>query len=356
MRYITSRNPFFPECVIGNAMNLLLTSIGRRSYLVEYFKAALAGIGSLHVSNSSKTIATQSADHVLITPLIYDPSYIPTLLDYCLRNEITAIISLFDIDLLVLAAHRELFHNHGIRVLLAPEKSVRICNDKWATYQFLCGIQIPTPQTVLDFSEAQNAVASGRLSFPLIIKPRWGMGTMCVHEAETMEELIVLYKKAERDIFRSYLKYESQLTPANPVIIQEKLIGQEYGLDVLNDLNGEYVRTFAKAKLAMRAGETDIGQTVSSKEFEPIAICLSKQLRHEGILSVDCFMTTKGVVVLEMNCRISGHYPVSHLAGVDVPRQIIQWLRGGSVNDNYLCFREGLVIAKDLVPRIVGSA
>ena len=34
-------------------MNILLTSVGRRSYLIDYFKEALGSDGEIHVSNSS---------------------------------------------------------------------------------------------------------------------------------------------------------------------------------------------------------------------------------------------------------------------------------------------------------------
>ena len=36
-------------------MNILLTSAGRRTYLVEYFKEALAGHGKVYASNSIDT-------------------------------------------------------------------------------------------------------------------------------------------------------------------------------------------------------------------------------------------------------------------------------------------------------------
>ena len=43
----------------------------------------------------------------------------------------------------------------------------------------------------------------------------------------------------------------------NAILIQEKIEGPEYGMDVLSDFEGEYMGTFVRRKLAMRAGETD---------------------------------------------------------------------------------------------------
>jgi carbamoyl-phosphate synthase large subunit len=168
-------------------------------------------------------------------------------------------------------------------------------------------------------------------------------------------ELRVLFNKAEREIFNSYLKYESSLTKKNPLIIQEYLEGDEFGLDVINDLNSNYVTTFAKQKLTMRAGETDVGKTVSAEIFNSISKLLSNKLKHQGILSVDCISTKGNINVIELNCRISGHYPISQLAGANIPRQIIEWLENGETNYNLLKVRENILITKELVPKVINN-
>ena len=68
-------------------MNLSLTSVGRRSYLVDYFKSVLHGTGKVYVSNSSRfTPAFLCADYGAETPLIYSDEYIPFLLDFCRKH------------------------------------------------------------------------------------------------------------------------------------------------------------------------------------------------------------------------------------------------------------------------------
>jgi len=334
-------------------MNILLTSVGRRGYIVDYFKAALNGEGEVHAANSILTLAMKAADKHVLTPLIYGNDYIEFLINYCRKNNIVALLSLFDIDLLVLAKNEAKFRAIGVRLILAPEESVEICNDKWRTFQFLKEYGIRTPKTYVRLEDTMDAIASGEISYPLVIKPRWGMGSMAIYFAENEIELKVLYEKSRREVFASYLKYESGMTPDHAVIIQEKLIGQEHGVDVLNDLAGSYVDTFPKTKAVMRAGETDVGVTVDKTPFEGIAIKLSQKLAHAAILSVDCFVCSDGVYVVEMNCRISGHYPLSHLAGVNVPRQLILWLKGGETDHSLMHFKTGLTIVKDLVPRIL---
>ena len=88
-------------------MNILLTSAGRRGYMVDYFKHALNGEGLVHASNSTMSSALLHADKFTITPLIYDKKYIDHLLNYSVSNGIKAIVPLFDIDLPVLSKAKE---------------------------------------------------------------------------------------------------------------------------------------------------------------------------------------------------------------------------------------------------------
>lgn len=329
-------------------MNILLTSVGRRKYIVEYFINALKGLGEVHTSNSVYTSAMKISHGYFISPLIYENNYIEQIISYCNNKNITAIISLFDIDLLILAKNQKRFEENSIKLILAPENSIKICNDKWATYNFLITLGISTPKTFLKIEDVTNELEKNNIHFPMIIKPRWGMASMGIYIVENIDELNILYNKCYQEIFRSYLKYESSLTKDDAIIIQEYLIGKEYGLDVINDLDGNYINTFAKWKIAMRAGETDIGKTVENTPFIDISRLLSKNIKQLGILSVDCIIQDEIPYVIELNCRISGHYPLSHLAGVDYPKQIVNWLRGeGNLE---LKFKTGLTITKDIVP------
>lgn len=334
-------------------MNILITSAGRRSYLVKYFKEALLGEGKVYASNSEYTISLQEADGYTITPLVYDSKYIDFIIEFCLDNNIKAIISVFDIDLLVLSKAKPYIESKGIKLLLSGENVVSVCNDKWSTYNFLRKNKIKTPITFKDKDLLIKALNDDELGFPIIMKPRWGMASMGIYIVQNMEELEFFHKRTIKDISQSYLKYESSFTPSEMVLFQEVIKGQEYGLDIINDLEGNYVGVFPKSKISMRAGETDLGQTVSPKQFQKLATTISNALKHEVILSVDCFVQEGENYVIEMNCRISGHYPLSHLAGVNLPKQIIDWLQGKESNNDYFHFKENLFITKDLTPVIL---
>lgn len=334
-------------------MNILLTSAGRRTYMIKYFKHALNGTGKVFASNSILTYTLEQADEYVLTPNIYDDSYISFLIDFCKRKEITAIISLFDIDLPVLAKHKGLFEQEGIKLVVSDYNVTQICNDKWLSYEFLTQIGIKQTPSFISLDDAKTSLKKGVVTFPLYIKPRWGMGSIGIYKVESEDELDVLYNKLHREIFNTYLKFESSVDIDSCIIIQQAIKGQEYGIEVLNDLNGNYVTTFAKKKIAMRSGETDIAETVDTTLFKSIGIKISENLNHIANLDVDCFVTDNGdIYVLEMNCRFGGQYPFTHNSGVNIPLQIIKWLNGELTDSSITTQKNGVRSCKELIPVI----
>lgn len=331
-------------------INILLTSVGRRSYLVQYFKEALAGHGAVHVSNSTSICpAFQFADYSIVTPLIYDSEYIPFLLDYCKRNHISAVLSLFDVDLPVLAANRMAFKEIGVELLVSDKNVIDICNDKWLAYLFLKEHGFHVVPSFCNFEDAKTALDNGIAKFPFIIKPRWGMGSIGIYEVWNMKELETIYQMVFRNISSSYLKYESTQDMNHCVLFQQKITGQEYGLDVINNLDGEYIHTVIKKKIAMRSGETDCAITEENAILSALGHKLSKQLKHIGNLDVDVFLTdTNTPYVLEMNARFGGGYPFSHAAGVNLPKAIVSWLRNEPTLPEWFHAKPNIMAQKDI--------
>lgn len=339
-------------------MNILLTSAGRRTYMVDYFKRALdiTGGGKVYASNSILTNTLLSADGYTLTPNIYDVDYIGFLIDFCESKNISAIISLFDIDLPILSKHKDEFERRGIKVIVSSYDVTQICNDKWLTYKFLSRIGLDQPHTFINLEEANKSIECGILDYPFYLKPRWGMGSIGIYRVESDDELSVLYKRLKREIFETYLKYESSIDIEACILIQEGMKGMEYGIEVLNDLNANYVKTFAKRKIAMRSGETDIAETVNSAPFEELGKLLSSNLKHVALLDVDCFVDEDDSIrVLEMNCRFGGQYPFTHNSGVNVPLQIVKWLNGDEVDSSILTQKNSIISCKELVPTIMNN-
>lgn len=330
-------------------MNILFTSVGRRSYLLKYFRESMCSADAIYAANSiATTPAFRVADNYVVTPLIYSEEYIPFLLSYCNEHSIDVIVSLFDVDLYILAQNKQAFENIGVRVIVSDPHVIEVCNDKWRTHQFLKDKGLNSPKTFLDINAAKNAIAKKELNYPFIIKPRWGMGSIGIVRANNERELDVLYNKVMQDIQSTYLKYESSQDVSRSVLIQESVDGIEYGLDVINDLEANYVTSIVKKKIAMRAGETDCAVTVDNKELAEIGKKLSCSLKHIANLDVDLICKDKQYYVLDMNARFGGGYPFSHAAGVDLPKAILGWLKGDMDQSEFLQAKTNVMAQKDI--------
>lgn len=326
----------------------MLTSVGRRAYMVKYFKEVLGNQGKVYVCNSDdKSIAFKYADEKVISPLIYDEDYIPFLLGYCQQNMIDIVVSLFDIDLLMLARHKKEFEKVGTKVIVSDPKIIEVCNDKWKTYNFLKDNGFHTPVSFLNMSEVIEKIAVGELKYPIVVKPRYGCGSISVAIAYDEEDLRYLTKKANKDIENSYLKYESAVT-ADKVIYQECLYGQEYGADIINNLSGETQNVIIRKKLAMRSGETDIAQLVDEPIIKDTLIKLGSATKHIGNMDCDIFYVDGVAYVLEMNARFGGGYPFSHMGGCNLPKAIVNWAEGKNVDKSVISAKTGITGYKEI--------
>ena len=291
----------------------------------------------------------QAADFSVVTPLIYSPEYIPFLINYCKDNNISLVIPLFDIDLPVLADNIDKFNAVNTRVLVSDYDFVKTCNDKYLAYNFLKANNFNTVPYFIDLVEAENALESGLMNYPVVIKPRWGMGSIAIYKADNLEELRVLYKKTLNDIHDSYLKYESSADFQHSVLIQQLITGQEYGADIIHDFDGKFRACVIREKIAMRSGETDCAKIVDNALIHDTLIKLSGITKHIGNLDLDILMNDSGVYILEMNARFGGGYPFSHEAGVNLPEALIKWITGQEINDDILRAKTGITAYKDIV-------
>lgn len=310
--------------------NILLSSVGRRAYLVSWFKDALAGRGEIHVSNSdSMSPAFRAADASTTSPLIYSDDYISFMVDYCKQNRIGAIIPLFDIDIPVLAEHRAEFEAVGCFPVVASEYFAKVCSDKYETYRVLSEHGFDQPKTYLGSDAFIAAVEMGETEFPAFVKPRWGMGSIGIEVAANNAELKVLCDAVRRKVESSYLRFESSVDLDACVLVQEVIAGDEYGMDVMDDLNGQMRGFVVRRKLAMRSGETDVASVIGAdSRFMDLACSLASISQHPGNMDVDIFDSDGRLMVLEMNARFGGGYPFSHVSGVNLPRALVAWLRG----------------------------
>ena len=328
-------------------MNILFTCAGRRTYLLKYFKENISEGDKIIATDMQLTApAVQVADVKLQVPAVYDPKYIEITLGICKQYKIDALISLNDLELPILAENKAKFEQFGVKVIVSSPEVIDICFDKYKTAQWTESIGLNAPKTYVTLASAKEAIAKGEIAFPLFMKPRWGSGSIGLESIDDMEELDIYYHILMKKIKKSILATAS--VGDEYIMIQEKLTGQEFGLDVMNDLEGNNVAVSVKKKLSMRAGETDKAITVDLPEVREMGATIGRNLKHIGNLDVDIMQRANGdYCVLELNPRFGGGYPFSYEAGVNLPKAIIQWLKGEKVDSKILQPEYGRMFSKN---------
>jgi carbamoyl-phosphate synthase large subunit len=329
--------------------NILFTCAGRRNYLINYFKKELGGNGKIIAAdNHLLAPALIDADIAVRVPDISDKSYISALKEIVKIYRVTAIISLNDLELPILSKYKTELEQEGAKVIVSSEEVIAIGFDKWKTFNFIKEIGLNTPKTYINLKNAIKAIEKGELHFPLVIKPRWGSGSIGIEFPESIEELKLSYKLQKIKLQKSLLSKVSDEDIELSILIQEKLDGLEYGMDVVNNFEGNYFDTFVREKLSMRSGETDQAVSIIDERFENIGKTIGDNLKHIGNMDCDVFLVKNKLYILELNPRFGGGYPFSHEAGANIVATYLGWLNGSSNSEvlKHNNYKQGITFSK----------
>jgi carbamoyl-phosphate synthase large subunit len=326
-------------------MNILFTCAGRRNYLIAYFREALGSRGRLLAGDcSADAAALREADEGFLLPPVHSPGYVEHLLGLCEAQRVELLVPLNDHELPKLAEARCRFTRIGTEVVVSSSEVIELAADKLATARFAESLGLLTPRTFVTLESALAALDKGEVAFPLIVKPRWGTASLGVERVDDRNVLELTWRLGLYRLPRLGLRQGS--AHGQGLLIQTVLPGQEYGLDVVNDLDGNFRTTFVKRKLSMRAGETERAVTEVRPELMAVGRRIGEALRHRGNLDCDVFFDGTHAYLLELNPRFGGGYPFSAEAGADLPSALIAWACGEEPAEGWATLRAGVTHSK----------
>lgn len=317
-----------------------MLSVGRQTYLVDLFSKYFdveIGDNSPLTTNMYKNVKSY------LMPRYDSNEYAQVLEKIVLEDDIDYLLSLSDIEIALVAGLRKELPSSC--ELLMPDGEISYkCLDKYAFSRLLVQNGICGPRTYLTPEEVKTAIINGELKYPVIGKSRWGMGSKGVtflNNEEEMNQFYSLYKgKFSVPGFLGIAMERREET----LVFQEVIDGTEYGLDIVNDLTGNWYTTAIKKKLMMRGGETDIAEVVSNSDIIEVSQKISKMLKHKGNVDCDILVSNTGPFVIDVNPRFGGGYMFSLAAGLDVPYLLDRWTDGEVVSE--INIRTGCVYRK----------
>src|SRR5699024_3804080 len=304
-------------------MNILVTSAGRRVKIIQCLKKAFENTnGNIIAADCDKNApALYFADSFELVPRIDNNEYLNSILSLCKKHNITAIISLIDPELRVLAMNKNAFDRINVELILSPLNLIQYTFDKQKTYNYLSDLGIPTVPTYNRISNVETLLSRKHMTFPLVVKPGKGSASNGIEVVENIKELKHAFSTDENLIIQPFYK------------------DFEYGIDVYIDMiDGHLVDMLRKEKSTMRSGETDKSVSVHIKEVEELVSDLISKTNFRGPIDIYCFLFQGKYYISEINPRFGGGYPHAYEMGSDFMEYIVNNLKG-NVNSKFNGYR-----------------
>ena len=308
-------------------VNILITSVSRKVWLVKAFKDALKqeGIDGKVISVDINPLSAGfyvSDKHYLI-PSSSDPNFIPAVLEICKKENIKLLIPTRDGELLLFAKNKEKFENQGTHVMISNPEVIKICNDKYKFYQFLTRNNIPIPKTYLP-----GEVDFSSMPYPLLLKSRYGSGSKSIFKVKNEREL---------KFFVDYIP--------GP-LIQEFIAGKEYTIDLFSDFNEKVLTVVPRERIETFCGESYKGKTVKDIQMVEYARSLAEKLGTIGHITAQCIKNNKEIKFIEVNPRFGGGAILGIKAGANTPLFLLRLVLGKRVKPQIGEFKENLLMLR----------
>ena len=293
-------------------INILIFSCHWRNIFVRSFKQAFEKDTRITgrvicIDKNPLSSALYEADFYEIPPAMDDPEFMPFLRNLIRKYKISAIIPSTDRDLLYLTASKDFIERENVKVVISDEKVIKTTSDKFSTYAFFTRNGINAPRSWLPVEEKNISDKD----FPLIIKPRFGIGSKNIFKIFSRDDLDFYVKKID-----------------NP-IIQKLVEGVEFSFDVLCDFDGIPLEVVPRERISTRSGEIFRGRTVKSKKLTKQVLDLLDRIQIIGPAVIQGFADSAGnLSFTEINPRFGSGLHLTVTAGADYPLYLTRMLAG----------------------------
>lgn len=269
---------------------------------------------------SSKTdtcYVSNKPDEKIINPVIVerDENTLQFLLSLVSSGRYDVLMPVGELSTNFVTDHQAEFTAH-VKLACAPREVYIKAFNKQTTFDTAIECGIPCPYTRHSKQDIEEYLQ--KANFPLIIKPRQGLGSIGFHKFETEEE------------FRSYL--------ADPSFNVDEYVVQEFvnfenriGTNLFVDQKGNVCTAYAVDVLRwfpIDAGAGVLIQTVDAHEILQHAGKLLKELGWMGFANV-AFMIDKESGeprLLEINGRIPASIKMAYMCGFNISRQMLEMI------------------------------
>jgi carbamoyl-phosphate synthase large subunit len=276
---------------------VLLTGVGKRYDIVSAFARHALVVAA---DPSPLAPAQYAADVRVAPPRVDAPEYIPFLVELAARHGVCAVVPLTDLDL-------ELLARSDLPAWVPDAEVCRRTFDKYEAHRLLESHGLPSPPTWLPGEPAQG--------YPAVVKPRRGSGSRSIHPAADA---------GEAEFFAGYVK--------EPVMVQRRLDGPEFSVDLLCDRDGRCLNAIPRTMLESRGGESIKGAAIADPELIELGRAVAEALPLRGPATIQMFRDAElGLRITDINARFGGAFACpmyAALPGRTYPELIVRLAQG----------------------------
>lgn len=296
----------------------LLLGARRRVYFInklkEYLNENYSDNILLYSDVDDLDPARFSVDKFCKLPPSDESDFFSKLSDLVQAEQINLIIPWNDKDILNLNKVRHELSDLGVKLALPDIERVNLFNDKFLTTKWAKDNDIPYPETLLlEKSDKYEAV---KLKFPVVVKPRFGQGSLGVETLNNHNEFMTWQKSRNEDF-----------------LVQEFIGGTEYTVDMCQSGN-HIVFLSPRKRIKVRGGECLISKIEESSLISKLALKISQKVNLSGIYNFQVITNGKDISLIEFNPRFGGGSDLTIEAGGNIPKYLIEiYLREKEFSD-----------------------
>ena len=300
---------------------------GKRVLVLDSGKQALAMIRGLKEIGCIVTVLCKTRldpcyvsnrpDKKLLIPQMaeIDDKYIKRLLKIVKSGDFDILMPIGELTTNPVTKNEALFKQY-VKIACAPRETYIKAFNKQTTFDTAMKNGIPCPYTRRSDQDIEDFLAHAK--FPIIIKPREGLGSIGFHKFESESE------------FRSWLKDDS--FNVDDYVVQEFVhFENRIGTNLFVDQKGNICSSYAVDVLRwfpIDAGAGVLIRTVDAHEVLDYAGKLLKALEWKGFANV-AFMIDKKTGeprLLEINGRIPASIKMAYMCGYNISRQMLEMI------------------------------
>ena len=257
----------------------------------------------MNVSNISPVIPD---DRKFQVPAVISEAYLPTIIRLCREMSIDLLVPGVDEELMKLHMASDKFEN---TMLFLPKPDfVETMSSKLEMVLALANKGIAVPKTVSADVDDMSC-----LDEPIIVKPVHGRGSRNVFSLKKVQQVTSLYE-ALKDTTDSW-------------IVQEKIIGDEYTVQMIASPRSELV-AILPIKVKRKAWEYSFATMVEDLSVIQYCKSIHDAFQPDGCYNIQLVKASSGeVLAFEINPRISTTMVMAIAAGIDPFESFLE--RGG---------------------------